>query len=65
MIEKLMKYKEYLFEKITENALDGNILMCKYYASCEKECVELLELFKEMKLSVNEWHRIREITRGL
>lgn len=63
MIQKLIDYKRYLFNKEMKYTLDGNVFMARYYFNCGTECRQLLELFSEMKLSVNEWHRIRELTK--
>lgn len=63
MIQNLKEYEDYLFTKQIQYATVGNRLMCKYYMACRNECLQLIQLFNEMKLSPNDWQRIYELSK--
>lgn len=63
MISDLAKYQSYLISKHYEHSEQEQVYLAEYYIDKAIECALLQELFDEMKLSPNDWHKIKTLVK--
>ena len=59
MIEDLQAYEEYLWQEYQYSVLECNEEKANYFSNKAFDCLMLLDYFREMKLTTEEWYRIK------
>ena len=63
MIDDLKELHNYLLEQYNECSVKGEEEKANYYFEKAFDCLWLIDLFNEMKLSTNDWHRIKTLVK--